>query len=67
MMLRRAADAYAAARGWAGPVALTALRLGGATIVFGLAVQLGVVALLACFLGFLVARAIALRSQRRIA
>jgi hypothetical protein len=67
MVLRCAVDAAAAARGWAGPVPLTALRLVGATIVFGLAVQLGAVALLACFLGFLAARTIALRSARRVA
>jgi len=65
--LRRAVDACATRRGWGGPLLLTALRLVGAAVAFGLAARLGAVVLLAAFLGFLAARAVALRNARRVA
>jgi len=65
--LRRAVDAYVVHRGWGGPLLLTALRLVGAAVAFGLAARLGAVVLLVAFLGFLAARAVALRNARRAA
>ena len=63
--LRRTVDVLAGGRGWPGPLALTALRLGGAAVLFGLMARLGAMPLLGGFLGFLLARAIALRAMRR--
>ena len=62
--LRRAVAAYVGDRGWQGPVTFTLARLGAAILVFGLAAKLGALALLATFLGFLAARAGALRGAR---
>ena len=58
---------FAAGRGWFVPVALTLGRIAAAIIVLGLAAKLGAAALLAMFIGFLVARAVALRAGRSAA
>lgn len=63
--LRRAVDLFAAGRGWLRPAALTLARIAGAVVVLTFMARLGAMPLLAGFLGFLLARQIALRSVRR--
>jgi len=65
--LRRTADLFSAGKGYLLPAALTFCRFTGAVAVFGLAAWLGALPLLAALLGFLLARAIALRTARRTA
>lgn len=48
-----------------GPAALSLGRIAAAVIFLGLAARFGAVPLLAAFLGFLLARALALRALRR--
>jgi len=62
--LRRTVMVFAAGCGWFVPVALTLGRIAAAIIVLGLAAKLGAAALLAMFIGFLVARTVALRTTR---
>ena len=50
---------------WLGPVALTLGRLLGVGLLLALAARFGALALLVAFVGFLLARAIALRAARR--
>jgi F1F0 ATPase subunit 2 len=64
--LRRTVDLLAGGRGWFGPAGLTLARIAAAIIVLTFMARLGAMALLAGFLGFLLARMIALRSARRI-
>jgi hypothetical protein len=63
--LRRTADLCSNKRSRIGAAALTVCRLAGAVVLFALAARLGAGALLAAFLGFLLARTIALRSVGR--
>jgi hypothetical protein len=63
--LQRTVDRLAGDRGWAGAVGLTLARLAGAVILLTLAARLGAMPLLGAFLGFLMARMIALRQARR--
>ncbi|HXP73167.1 MAG TPA: ATP synthase subunit I [Stellaceae bacterium] len=63
--LRRTVALFAGGGGWAGPAALTLVRVGAAVVVLGFAARLGAVALLAAFLGLLVARTIAMRRAQR--
>lgn len=63
--LERTVLLFVAGRGWLGPLSLTLGRLAGAAFLLGFAAKLGAFFLLAAFLGFLLARAIALRSERR--
>jgi len=63
--LRRTADLLAGGRGWLGPAGLTLARIAGAIIVLTVMARLGAMPLLAGFLGFLLARLIALRAVRR--
>lgn len=63
--LDRTVVLLAAGRGWLGPAALTFGRIGAATILLALIARLGAAPLLAAFLGFLAARAVALRAVRR--
>lgn len=63
--LRRTVDLFASGRGWLGPAGLTLARIAGAVIILTLMTRLGAMPLLAGFLGFLLARMIALRSARR--
>jgi len=62
--LRRTVDLYAAGRRPLVVMALTLIRIGGVIAFFGAAVRFGAVPLLAAFLGFLVARSLALRAVR---
>jgi hypothetical protein len=63
--LRQTVNLYGSGRGRLGPVVLTLGRIAGATIFLILAARFGALLLLAAFLGFLVARAFALRALRR--
>ena len=63
--LKRAAALVASGGGWMGPLGLTLARIVAAVIFLSLAAKLGAAALLAAFLGFLLARALALRAVRR--
>jgi len=65
--LRRTTDLFGAGGGRFVPVALTIGRLAGALVLFGVAARLGALPLLASFLGFLLARTVALRAARRTA
>lgn len=60
LALRRTASLFAAGTGWARPLALSLGRIVMAVVLLALAARLGAVALLAAFLGFLAARAVAL-------
>jgi hypothetical protein len=64
--LRRTAVLFAAGSGWLAPSALTLGRIGTATIILTLAARLGATPLLATFVGFLVARGIALHAVRSV-
>jgi N-ATPase, AtpR subunit len=61
--LRRTVELYGAGRRLA-PSALTLSRLSGTIVFFGLIAQLGPLPLLSAFLGFLLARRLALRAVR---
>ena len=63
--LKRAAALFASGSSWMGPLGLTLARIVAAVIFLSLAARLGAAALLAAFLGFLLARALALRAVRR--
>jgi N-ATPase, AtpR subunit len=63
--LKRAAVLLASGGGWTGPLGLTLGRIGAAVIFLSLAARLGAAALLAAFLGFLLARTLALHVVRR--
>lgn len=63
--LRRTVALFAGGRGWLGPVALTLARIAGAVVLLTFMARLGAMPLLAGFLGFLLARMIALRAARR--
>ncbi len=62
--LGRTARLYAAGGGMLAPTLLTAGRMAGAVLVLGAAAKAGAMPLLAMALGFLVARALALRAVR---
>ena len=64
-MLRRTVASLATRRGWMRPLSLTLGRIAAAVILFAGAAKLGAAALLAAFLGFLAARALALGAARR--
>jgi F1F0 ATPase subunit 2 len=64
-VLRRTVDLFAGGRGWLWPAGLTLARTAGALLVLTFMARLGAMPLLAGFLGFLLARAISLRSARR--
>ncbi len=59
--LRQTTARFASGSGWLVPSALTFGRIGTITIVLTVAAKLGAMALFAAFLGFLLARAAALR------
>ena len=63
--LLRTAELFAGDRGWLVPAGLTLARVVGAILFLAFVVQLGAIALLAAFLGFLLARMIALHSAGR--
>ena len=60
--LLRTAELLAGDRGWLVPAGLTLARVVGAILVLAFMARLGAIALLAAFLGFLLARKIALHS-----
>ena len=60
--LRLAADLFVEGRGGFLPLALTLIRFAGLIAVLLLIVQIGAAALIALFLGFLLARTIAVRA-----
>ncbi len=62
--VRLTADYLTANKGWQIPALLVAVRLGGAIILLVYLARLGAMPLLAGFLGFLLARAIATRPAR---
>ncbi len=64
-VLRWTAEQVGRGEGWGKAATLTAGRVLAAALLLGLAVQFGALTLLATFLGFLVARALALRAARR--
>lgn len=64
--LRRTVALFAAGRGWLGPSALTLGRMGSAVALLAFIARLGAAPLLAAFLGFLLARALALHAVRRV-
>lgn len=65
--LRRTVQLFTEGRTWFGPLALTLGRVGAAVVFLGLVAQFGAVSLLAVFIGFLLARTVALRVARRAA
>ncbi|MGA7326660.1 MAG: ATP synthase subunit I [Rhodomicrobium sp.] len=64
--LQRTAIFLATRRGWLVPIALTLARIGTAAGFLVLAARMGASPLLAAFIGFLLARAVALRVAGRI-
>jgi hypothetical protein len=66
-VLRRTVEFYSAGRGRLAAAALTLGRIAGAIVFFVLAARLGALPLLSAFLGFLLARTLALRPARRTA
>jgi N-ATPase, AtpR subunit len=62
--LRRTVDLLAGRHGWAVPIGLTLARVAGAVVLLTLMARLGALPLLGGFLGFLMARMIALRQER---
>ena len=65
--LRRTVEVYLAGRHRFVPALLTLARIAGAMVFLTVAVRFGALLLLAAFLGFLGARALALRAARRVA
>jgi hypothetical protein len=63
--LRRTVSLYEAGQGVGGAVALTLLRVAAAAVFLMLAARLGALPLLTGFLGFLLARLLALRAARK--
>jgi hypothetical protein len=65
--LRRTVEFYGAGRASLVPIALTLGRIAAAIVFFSLAARFGALPLLAAFLGFLLARSLALRAAWRTA
>jgi F1F0 ATPase subunit 2 len=63
--LRRTVELFATGRGRFGPIVLTLGRIAGAFIVLVFMARLGAAALVASFLGFVIAREVAVRRERR--
>ena len=63
--LKRSVGLLVGGKGWLGPLALTLGRIGAAVAVLFVAARFGAAPLLAAFIGFLTARAVALRAERR--
>jgi len=63
--LRRTVEGYRGGRSHLLPIALTLGRIAAAVLFFGSSAAHGVVPLLTAFLGFLLARSLALRAARR--
>lgn len=65
--LRRTVDSFAAGQRRLLPLALSLARIAAATVFLAAAAQFGALPLLTAFLGFLGARALAVRAARRAA
>ena len=65
--LRRTIDLYSAGRGQLAAAALTLGRIAGTIVFLVLVVRLGALPLLSSFLGFLLARTLALHAARKTA
>lgn len=65
--LKRSVALFAGGKSWLAALALTLGRIGAAVALLYLAAKLGAVPLLGAFIGFLMARALALRAERRAA
>ncbi len=63
--LKRSVTLLVGHKGWLGPLTLTLARIGAAVGLLLMAAKLGAAPLLGGFAGFLIARALALRAQRR--
>ena len=63
--LKHSVALFVGGKGWLGPLALTLGRIGAAGAFLLVAAKLGAAPLLAAFIGFLMARALALRAERR--
>jgi N-ATPase, AtpR subunit len=63
--LKLSVTLFVAGKGWFGPTALTLGRIGAAVALLYVAAKLGAAPLLAAFIGFLMARAWALRAEGR--
>ena len=63
--LKRSVTLLVDGKGWLGPVALTLGRIAAAVALLVVAAKLGAAPLLAAFIGFLLARALTLRAERR--
>ena len=63
--LKRCVSLFVGSKGWLGPLALTLGRMGAAVAFLFVAAKLGAAPLLAAFIGFLIARALALCAERR--
>ena len=63
--LKRSVALFVGRKGWFGLLALTLGRIGATAGFLFVAARLGAAPLLAAFIGFLMARALALRAERR--
>lgn len=63
--LKRSVALFVGSTSWLGPLALTLGRIGAAIAFLFIAAKLGAAPLLAAFIGFLLARALALRAGKR--
>ena len=63
--LKRSVSLFVSGKGWFGPVALAFGRIGAAVGFLFVAAKLGAAPLLTAFVGFLMARALALRAEKR--
>jgi len=63
--LKRSVMLFVGGKGWLGPLALTLGRFAAAIAFLSVAAKLGAAPLLAAFIGFLIARAVALRAEMR--
>lgn len=63
--LRRTVTRLTVRKGWFEPLALTASRVGIAVAAFAIAARVGAAALLVTFVGFLIARTVAVYRSRR--
>ena len=63
--LKRSVTMFVGGKSWLAALALTLGRIGAAVVLLYLAAKLGAASLLAAFIGFLMARALALRAEKR--
>ena len=63
--LKRSVSLFVGRKGWFGPLALTLGRIAAAVAFLFVAAKLGAAPLLAAFIGFLMARALALRAEKK--